>query len=126
MGGRARLRGGAPAAGLWPTGEGNFARCARPDGGGGVLPLAAVDNRRSLVRQDTLVGLLALCVTHPPAAGQAFLVADGEDLSTPELIRRIAQAMGRSARLRPVPPKVLRLAARLRGGSARHSPGLRS
>ena len=67
---------------------------------------------------DNLVDLIMRCVTHPAAPGQTFLVSDGEDLSTPELIRRIAQAMGTKARLLPVPPTVLRMAGRLTGRNA--------
>jgi len=67
------------------------------------LPFGVIDNRRSLVALDNLVDLLALCLTHPAAAGQRFLVSDGEDLSTTELLRRLGQALGRPARLLPVP-----------------------
>jgi nucleoside-diphosphate-sugar epimerase len=79
------------------------------------LPLAAVDNRRSLVALDNLVDLLTLCIDHPAAPGQAFLVSDGHDLSTPELIRGLAHAMGRPARLFRVPLPLLRAAGRLSG-----------
>jgi nucleoside-diphosphate-sugar epimerase len=58
------------------------------------------------------------CVAHPAAAGQTFLVSDGEDLSTPELIRRIARAMGTSARLLPAPRTMVHMAGRLVGRSA--------
>lgn len=47
---------------------------------------------------------IVACLEHPAAAGQTYLVSDGEDISTPELIRRIAHALGRSERLLPVPP----------------------
>lgn len=67
------------------------------------LPFGAIDNRRSLVALDNLVDLLVLCLTHPAAAGQRFLVSDGEDLSTTDLLRRLGQALGRPARLLPVP-----------------------
>lgn len=59
--------------------------------------------------------LLEKCVTHPAAAGQVFLVADGDDLSTPELLRRVARALGRKAWLLPFSPALLRLAARVAG-----------
>lgn len=76
------------------------------------LPLAAVTkNRRSLVALDNLVDLIAICVDHPSAANQTFLVSDGEDLSTTALLKRTAKAMGRPARLFAVPPLLLRLAA---------------
>lgn len=68
------------------------------------LPLAHLDNRRSLVALGNLVDLLTLCATHPAAAGRTLLVADGEDLSTPELLRRLGIALHRPARLFPAPP----------------------
>lgn len=74
------------------------------------MPLGLVDNRRSLMGLDNLVSLLVECVTSPGAAGQTFLACDGEDVSTPNLIRRLAWLMGRPARLLPVPPALLRLA----------------
>ena len=71
------------------------------------LPLGAIHNRRSLVALDNVVDLIITCITHPAAANETFLVSDGEDLSTTELIRRLARAMGRPARLVPVPAIVL-------------------
>lgn len=67
-------------------------------------PFARLDNRRSLLARDNLVDLLCCCLEHPAAAGQIFLASDGEDLSTPELIRTLAQAMGRPDRLWACPP----------------------
>lgn len=96
----------------------NFARLMRLVQSGWPLPFGAVANRRSLVALDNLVDLLARCVDAPKAAGETFLVADGEDLSTPELVRGLAEAMGRPARLVPVPPALLRLGGRLTGRSA--------
>ena len=93
----------------------NVLRLMRLVDRGWPLPLAAVDNRRSLVALDNLVDLLTLCIDHPAASGQAFLVSDGHDLSTPELIRGLAQAMGRPARLFRVPLPLLRTAGRLSG-----------
>lgn len=79
------------------------------------LPLASVDNRRSLIGLTNLCDLLARCVSHPSAAGETWLASDGEDLSTPELIRALAAGAGRPARLVPFPPRWLELAARLAG-----------
>lgn len=79
------------------------------------LPLGAIDNRRSLVALDNLVDLLVLCLSHPAAAGQRFLVSDGEDLSTTELLRRLGQALGRPAWLLPVPQAWIEAGARLLG-----------
>lgn len=74
------------------------------------LPLGAIDNRRSLVSLDNLLDLIVTCIGHPAAANQTFLVSDGDDVSTPELVRRIAKAMGRPARLIPVPVWLLQAA----------------
>ena len=82
------------------------------------LPVGAVQNQRSLVGLDNLVDLLIRCVDHPAAAGQTFLVSDGQDLSTPELILSMASAMDKSPRLIPVPVPLLCLAGRMTGKAA--------
>jgi UDP-4-keto-D-QuiNAc 4-reductase len=79
------------------------------------LPLGAIHNKRSLVALDNLVDLILICLHHPAAANQTFLVSDGEDLSTTGLLRRMAAALGRPVRLIPVPARALRTAARLLG-----------
>ena len=79
------------------------------------LPLGAIHNRRSLVALDNMVDLIVTCIKHPAAANETFLVSDGEDISTTELIRRLARAMGRPARLVPVPAMVLMVGAMLLG-----------
>jgi UDP-glucose 4-epimerase len=79
------------------------------------LPLGAIHNARSLVALDNLVDLLMTCIAHPAAAGQVFLVSDGEDVSTTELLRRTACAMGRAARLVPIPSVWLEVTASLLG-----------
>jgi len=93
----------------------NFAVLMRAIARGMPLPLGAVENRRSLVGRDNLVDFILTCAMHPAAGNDTFLVSDGEDLSTPDLIRRLARAMGRPARLLPVPPALLRSAATLLG-----------
>ena len=82
-----------------------------------ILPLGAIDNRRSLVSVWNLCDLLAAVLRTPEAAGKTWLVSDGEDLSTPELIRHIAHAMNRRARLIPIPPAMLRMVGMLVGRS---------
>ncbi len=82
------------------------------------LPLGAIHNRRSLVALDNLSDLIATCVWHPAAANQVFLVSDGEDLSTTDLLRRMALSLGTSARLLPVPAGLLKIAATLIGKSS--------
>jgi nucleoside-diphosphate-sugar epimerase len=75
------------------------------------LPLGAIHNVRSLVALDNLVDLIIRCMTHPNAKGQVFLVSDGEDLSTTELIKRIASALNKPSRLIPIPSRLLGLGA---------------
>jgi nucleoside-diphosphate-sugar epimerase len=100
-----------------PGVKGNFAALMRWVARGLPLPLGAIGNRRSLVALDNLVDLLALCVVHPGAANRTFLVCDGEDLSTTDLLRRMGRALGTPARLAPVPEAWLRRVAALLGRS---------
>lgn len=85
---------------------------------GRPLPLAAIDNRRSLLYVGNLVDAIRLCLEHPQAAGRTFLLDDGQAVSTPELVRRLARAMGHPARMLPVPVGVLRLTGALLGKRA--------
>lgn len=101
-----------------PGAPGNFGRLLKWVANGVPLPLGSVDNRRSLIGLDNLVDLLVTCLDHPAAANQVFLAGDGEDLSTTELLRSLAAALGRHSRLIPVSPRVLRIGARLVGMSA--------
>ena len=94
---------------------GNFGRLTRLVAKGLPLPLASIKNRRSLVGIDNLVSFIMTCLEHPSAANETFLVSDGEDLSTPDLIRRMARAMDRPTRLLPVPEPVLMTAAAMLG-----------
>lgn len=93
----------------------NFLRLVQLVDTGLPLPFASIRNRRSLIYVGNLAALLRACASHPRAAGRTFLAADGTDLSTPELVRRIAAALGRKARLLPFPPALLpsKLAASL-------------
>jgi nucleoside-diphosphate-sugar epimerase len=92
----------------------NFLRLMTAIARGRPLPIGAIGNRRSLVYVGNLVAAIIALVEHDRASGP-FLVSDGEDLSTPELARRIAAALGTGARLLPVAPSVLRAAAALTG-----------
>ena len=98
-----------------PGVKGNFAQMLKVLAKGIPLPLASVRNLRSLVYVENLVDALILCATHPAAAGQTYLVSDGEDISTPDLLRQLGVAMGHPARLFPCPPALLKLAGRLTG-----------
>ena len=82
------------------------------------LPFGAIDNRRSMIYLGNLVDAIAACLTHPTAAGKTYLVSDGEDVSTSELIGLLAAHMGKRARLLPVHPRLLELAAGFVGKSA--------
>jgi nucleoside-diphosphate-sugar epimerase len=97
-----------------PGVKANFRSIAQLVANGVPLPLGAVtSNRRSFVALDNLVDLIACCLNHHAAVGEVFLVSDGVDLSTADLLRRIAAALGVSARLLPVPPLLLQTVARL-------------
>jgi nucleoside-diphosphate-sugar epimerase len=93
----------------------NFLRLLRLVDRGIPVPLGAVRNRRSLVYLGNLVDAIETCIVSPAGAGQTFFVSDGEDVSTPELIRRLASALGRPARLLPVPTSLLKIGASLAG-----------
>ena len=101
-----------------PGVKANFLNMMRWLDRGVPLPFGAIDNRRSLVALDNLVDLVVTCIDHPAAANQTFLVSDGEDLSTTALLRRMAQALGKSARLLPVPAWVLSAGAKSLGKAA--------
>jgi nucleoside-diphosphate-sugar epimerase len=79
------------------------------------LPLSGLSNKRSLFAVGNLVDLILRCVEHPDAANEVFLAADGEDLSTSDLLRRIGEALRKPARLFPVSVKVLERVGRLVG-----------
>ncbi len=100
-----------------PGVKGNFAQMLAVVAKGFPLPLASVHNRRSLVYVGNLVDALIACATHPAAAGQTYLVCDGEDISTSVLLRQLAVAMGVPSRLFPCPVTLLRLAGKLVGKS---------
>lgn len=95
--------------------KGNFAQMLKVLARGIPLPLATVHNLRSLVYVGNLVDALVVCATHPAAAGQIYLVSDGEDVSTPDLLRQLGAAMGCTARLFPCPPFLLKFSAGLIG-----------
>lgn len=101
-----------------PGAKANFASMMRWLARGVPLPFGAIHNRRSLVALDNLADLIVTCIGHPAAANQTFLVSDGEDLSTPQLLQRMARAMGKPARLLPVPPVLLKAGAALVGRPA--------
>jgi nucleoside-diphosphate-sugar epimerase len=100
-----------------PGVKGNLLRLLQVVDRGIPLPLALARNRRSLIYLDNLTDAIATCLTHPTAAGKTYLVSDGEDVSTAELITRIAQALGKPSRLWPCPLGLIKLAGRMTGKS---------
>ena len=100
-----------------PGVKGNFESMIRWIERGIPLPLGAIHNKRSLVDLDNIIDLILVCLQHPGASNQTFLVSDGEDLSTTELLRRLGQALNKPIRLIPVPAVLLRAGALLTGKS---------
>lgn len=99
-----------------PGVKANFLEMMRWLRSGIPLPLGGItENRRSLVYLENLVDLIITCLDHPAAANQIFLVSDGHDLSTTELLQRMAASMGGPARLIAVPVGLIRFAASLIG-----------
>ena len=86
-----------------PGVKANFATLIYAVQRGWPLPLGVAHNQRSLVALDNLVDFIVTCITQPQAANQTFFVSDGQDLSTTELVRGLAQAAGVPARLLPIP-----------------------
>ena len=81
--------------------------------GGIPLPFASICNSRSLIYVGNLVDALATCATHPEAAGNTYLVSDGEDVTTPELLRRVAHSLEVPVRLLPFPVSLMKFVAKL-------------
>jgi len=97
--------------------KGNLARLIKLVRSGIPLPLSLVKNQRSMIGIDNLVDLLIHCIDHPEASGKTFLASDGQDLSTPELIKLIASSMGRRANLFPLPIFMLKFLGSVFGRS---------
>ncbi|MET3454067.1 MULTISPECIES: NAD-dependent epimerase/dehydratase family protein [Pseudomonas] len=94
---------------------GNFERLLKLVASGLPLPFLGVNNQRSMIALDNLVDLIALCIEHPAAANQSFLVSDGIDVSTPQIIRCLSKGMGREARLFSIPDSLIYRGAELLG-----------
>ncbi|MDD5056766.1 MAG: SDR family oxidoreductase [Sideroxydans sp.] len=97
--------------------KGNFIQMMKVVARGIPLPLGALHNRRDLLYVGNLADALIACATHPAAAGQTYVLCDGEPVSTSELLQRLAQALGVSPRLFPFPTSLLELAGKLGGKS---------
>lgn len=101
-----------------PGVKANFLQLMQWTRKGWPLPLGAIRNHRSLLYLGNLVDAIRLCVEHPAAAGQTFLLDDGEAVSTPDLIRAVARAMGRTACLLAVPVRMIEFVGALLGKRA--------
>lgn len=101
-----------------PGVKANMARLIRTVDRGFPLPLGAIHNKRSLLYVTNLVDAIRVSLDHPAAAGETFLISDGEDRSTPELIRLIGRTLDRPARMIDIPPSIIRLAGRVLGKGA--------
>lgn len=95
--------------------RGNLARLIKLVKSGVFLPLSLIQNQRSMIGIDNLVDFLICCVDHPNAAGKTFLISDGEDLSTPDLINYLAASMGKRVRLFPFPIFLLKFLSSIFG-----------
>lgn len=100
-----------------PGVKANFLNMMRIITKGIPLPLASINNKRSLIYVGNLVDALTICAAHPAAAGQTYLVSDGEDVSTPELIRRVAHALKVPARQFSFPTSLMRMAGKILDGN---------
>lgn len=96
----------------------NFLRLMRTVEEGWPLPFGRIENRRSLLYLGNFSDAIRLCLEHPAAAGKTYLLSDGEDVSSAELVQRLARAMNRPARLLPVPTSWLRIMGAVSGRSA--------
>lgn len=101
-----------------PGVKANFYRMLKAVEKGVPLPFSLINNKRSMIYLGNLVDALLACSIHPAATGQTYLVSDGEDVSTPELLRRIAYAMGKHDLTWPVPQWALNGIGRLVGKTA--------
>ena len=96
-----------PAMVYGPGAPGNFGRLVSLVRSGLPLPFGVIRNCRSFIARENLVGAIRCCLASPPSVQRIFVLADGQDLSTPELIREIAAGIGRNARLFPLHTGVL-------------------
>lgn len=101
-----------------PGVKANFLKMIQTIQKGVPLPLGAIHNQRSLIALDNIVDFIVLCMHHPKAANQTFLISDGEDVSTSDLLRKVGKALGKPARLMPVPVGLMRFVAKLLGKQA--------
>ena len=100
-----------------PEVKANFLQLIKLINRGIPFPFAGVKNQRSMIFLGNLVDALFICITHPRAAGNTFLVSDGKNVSTPELIQKISLSLGKPARVFALPTGFLRFLGKLTGKS---------
>jgi len=98
-----------------PNSPGNFGSLTRWVNKVIPLPLGAIHNQKSFIALDNLVNFIFYCIDHPKAANEIFLITDGEDVSTTQLLQKVAKAYDKSPRLIPVPVSWMNFAAKLFG-----------
>jgi nucleoside-diphosphate-sugar epimerase len=98
-----------------PGVKANFKNLIKIAGSGLPLPFKGINNRRSFLYLGNLVDAINTCITHPLAAGETFLVSDGQDVSTPDLIKMIACAMNKKTVLFSLPPGILKVLCKIAG-----------
>lgn len=98
-----------------PNPSANFANLIKWVNRGIPLPFGAIHNQRSFVAIDNLVSFIIHCIDHPKAANEIFLIADGKDVSTTELLRKVANAFGKKPMLIPIPVSVMTFFAKVLG-----------
>lgn len=105
---------------------GNFARLIKLVASRAPLPLGGINNCRSIVSLENLVSFIAECIVHPAAAGQLFLISDGEDVSTTEIVQALARGMSRKILMLPVPDALFKFAVTLFGKESLYTQLYRS
>ncbi|AQQ67516.1 hypothetical protein Mag101_07595 [Microbulbifer agarilyticus] len=94
---------------------GNFSRLLRVVATGFPLPFGSLNNQRSIVSLENLIAFISLCIEHPAAKNELFLVSDGSDVSTTDIVRLLSRGMGKKSILIPVPDVLLKMGAKLLG-----------
>lgn len=101
-----------------PGVKANFKNLIKIAAVGLPLPLQRINNRRSFLYLGNLIDAILTCITHPAAAGEIFMVSDGRNVSTPELIKIIARAMNKKIVLFPMHPGILKIICKIVGKTA--------
>lgn len=101
-----------------PGVKANFLKLIQLVDKGIPLPLGGIQNKRSLLSLTNFADVISKCVTDPMAGGQTFTVCDGDDVSSGELVERVAKALGKAPRLLPVPEWLMKLIGKLTRKSA--------